>query len=83
MATMNISLPDSMKSWVERQTQCGRYGNASDYMRDLIRRDQERAAAIADLQSIVDEAIASGETEATLDEILAEARAEHVARGQA
>lgn len=83
MATMNISLPDAMKSWVERQTQRGRYGNASDYMRDLIRRDQERAAAIAELQSIVDEAIASGETEATLDEILAEARAEHDARGQA
>ena len=40
MATMNVSLPDAMKAWVERQTEIGRYGNASDYVRDLIRRDQ-------------------------------------------
>jgi antitoxin ParD1/3/4 len=41
MATMNISLPDQMKTWVETQAKTGRYGNASDYVRDLIRRDQE------------------------------------------
>ena len=76
MATMNISLPDTMKSWVERQTQHGRYGNASDYMRDLIRRDQERAASIAELQALIDEGIASGVSESTFDEIIAEARAQ-------
>jgi antitoxin ParD1/3/4 len=42
MATMNISLPDQMKEWVEAQAESGRYSNASDYVRDLIRRDQER-----------------------------------------
>ena len=42
MATMNVSLPDAMKDWVEGQTQTGRYSNASDYVRDLIRRDMER-----------------------------------------
>jgi len=39
MATMNISLPDQMKNWVEECVQSGRYANASDYVRDLIRRD--------------------------------------------
>ncbi len=39
MATMNISLPDQMKSWVEECVQSGRYANVSDYMRDLIRND--------------------------------------------
>jgi antitoxin ParD1/3/4 len=39
MATMNISLPDKMKNWVEECVQTGRYANASDYVRDLIRRD--------------------------------------------
>jgi len=39
MATMNISLPDQMKVWVEECVQSGRYANASDYVRDLIRRD--------------------------------------------
>ena len=42
MATMNISLPDQMKAWAERQADDGRFANVSDYMRDLIRRDQDR-----------------------------------------
>ena len=42
MATMNVSLPDQMKTWVESQSQSGCYSNASDYVRDLIRRDQDQ-----------------------------------------
>ena len=60
MATMNVSLPDPMKVWVESQTQDGRYSNASDYVRDLIRRDQDRQQAVAELQQLVDEGLASG-----------------------
>lgn len=60
MATMNVSLPDAMKQWVEEQVQTGRYGNASDYVRDLVRRDQERAEARQELQDMVDKALASG-----------------------
>ncbi len=41
MATMNVSLPDPMKTWVEEQVATGRYANASDYVRDLIRRHQQ------------------------------------------
>jgi len=39
MATMNVSLPDQMKTWVEECVQSGRYANTSDYVRDLIRQD--------------------------------------------
>ncbi|MDT8441419.1 MAG: type II toxin-antitoxin system ParD family antitoxin [Desulfuromonadales bacterium] len=39
MATMNISLPEQMKTWVEDCVRSGRYANSSDYIRDLIRRD--------------------------------------------
>jgi antitoxin ParD1/3/4 len=60
MATMNVSLPDPMKDWVEGQARSGRYSNASDYVRDLIRRDQDRQAALAELQQIVDDGLASG-----------------------
>lgn len=63
MATMNVSLPDPMKVWVESQTDNGRYSNASDYVRDLIRKDQEKQAAIALLQAAIDEGLASGEPE--------------------
>ena len=74
MATMNVSLPDPMRSWVEAQTKSGRFGNASDYVRDLIRRDQERVAQIAQLQQVVDEAIASGVSDKSPNDLLTEAR---------
>lgn len=46
MATMNISLPDQMKNWVEESVQSGLYANASDYVRDLIRQDHQKMAAL-------------------------------------
>ena len=73
MATMNISLPDPMKHWVEAQADTGRYSNASDYVRDLIRRDQERADRLAAMQSLVDEARASGLSDETMADIRARA----------
>jgi len=60
MATMNISLPDQMKAWAEAQAEDGRFANVSDYMRDLIRRDQARRQAIGEIQALVDEALESG-----------------------
>lgn len=60
MSTMNISLPDPMKTWVEEQARTGRYANSSYYVRDLIRRDRARAEAIAELQGAVDAGLASG-----------------------
>jgi len=75
MSTMNISLPEQMKAWVEAQTLDGRYANSSDYVRDLIRRDQERQRAIAELQAAVDEGLASGVAEPfDIERFLAERR---------
>ncbi len=74
MATMNVSLPDAMKAWVERQADDGRYSNSSDYVRDLIRRDQERARKIAAMNALVAEAYASGVSDQSMPEMLAEAR---------
>ena len=74
MATMNISLPDPMKEWVEAQARTGRYSNASDYVRDLIRRDQERAQGLAELQRLITEGMESGVSNRSMDEILELAR---------
>ncbi|MBL4766373.1 MAG: type II toxin-antitoxin system ParD family antitoxin [Rhodobacteraceae bacterium] len=60
MATMNVSLPEQMKSWVEQQSAGGRFANSSDYVRDLIRRDQERGVVIAELQAAIDAGLNSG-----------------------
>ncbi len=42
MGTMNISLPDDLKAFVDHQLQAQGYGTSSEYMRELIRRDRER-----------------------------------------
>jgi len=70
MATMNISLPNPMKDWVNTQTLDGRYSNASDYVRDLIRKDQERMAKIVRMQAMIDEGLASGVSKRSMDDIL-------------
>ena len=76
MATMNISLPDQMKEWVEKQVATGRYANASDYVRDLVRGDQDRASVVAELQAMIDEADASGISDLTIDDIRREVLSE-------
>ena len=83
MATMNISLPEPMKRWVEAQAETGRYSNTSDVVRDLIRREQERAEKIAHWQKLVAEGRTSGVSNRSLAEIraAAEARAAAVAAG--
>ncbi|MES2046557.1 MAG: type II toxin-antitoxin system ParD family antitoxin [Pseudomonadota bacterium] len=73
MATMNISLPDRMKDWVEAQTETGRYSNVSDFVRDLIRREQVRADKIAHMQLLVDEARAGEPNDTTMADIRAQA----------
>lgn len=42
MTTMNISLPDALKSFVDSQVSERGYGTSSEYVRELIRTDQER-----------------------------------------
>lgn len=42
MSTMNISLPDSLKSFVDEQVSQRGYGTSSEYVRELIRKDQDR-----------------------------------------
>jgi len=42
MSTMNISLPDILKEFVDKQVSTAGYGTSSEYVRELIRRDQER-----------------------------------------
>ena len=80
MATMNVSLPDPMKEWVDAQTRTGRYSNASDYVRDLIRRDLERTDKLAELQRLVADGLESGVSGRSKEEILKAAREALAAR---
>lgn len=72
MATMNVSLPDPMKDWVQSQIDSGKYANASDYVRDLIRRDQEKLELLR--QALV-EGEKSGASSRQVKDIIEEAKA--------
>jgi len=74
MATMNVSLPNPMKDWVETQVKSGQYGNASDYVRDLIRHDQQDREQINILQQAISKGIESGISDRSMLDILKEAR---------
>ena len=59
MTTLNISLPKSMKGFVEAQIKLGGYSTASEYVRDLIREAQKRAGQER-LEQLLLEGINSG-----------------------
>ncbi len=69
MATMNISIPDPMKDWVQAQVETGVYANSSDYVRDLIRKDQENRNKQA-IQKAITEGLESGMSDKSFDEII-------------
>lgn len=58
MTSMNISLPDPLRAFVEDQVSSGSYGTASEYLRELIRQDQARKAD-ARLQTLLLEGLQS------------------------
>ena len=60
MLRKTITITDQMESWVKQQIDSGRYGNDSEYFRDLIRRDKERLDAEIKLSQLLDEAEGSG-----------------------
>ena len=70
MSSLHILMPDPMRQWVDGQAQSGRYADASDYVRALIRQDQERSAKIAAMQTMVDESLASGISDESMSDIL-------------
>lgn len=74
MAQMNISIPDQLKSWAEARVAEGRYSSTSDYVRDLVRRDQEHVGKLQRLQAAIDEGLASGVSERDPFEYLADLR---------
>lgn len=75
MTTMNISLPDDLKTFVDDQVTGGGYSSTSEYVRNLIR-DARKAAARAKLEALLLEGINSGEPELVTPEWWDERRRE-------
>jgi len=82
MNRLTISMPEPMNDYVEAQINTGRYGNVSEYFRDLVRRDQDRReVAILELRALLDKAEASGISKRTIPEIMEAARTEARQKG--
>jgi antitoxin ParD1/3/4 len=83
MPQLNISVPDGLKGWIDRRIAEGRFSSPSDYVRDLVRRDQERAAETAWVQAMIDEGMASEtlgkDPREVIDEIIAQGRTQREA----
>ena len=60
MTSMNISLPKPMREWVKTQIETGKYAGNSDYVRDLIRKDQVRQQKIEAMQKAITKGLESG-----------------------
>lgn len=56
MATMNISLPDDLKGFIDQQVSERAYGSASEYLRELIRKQRD----VAQLRTLLLEGLNSG-----------------------
>ena len=80
MAQLNVSIPPALKTWIDMRVSEGRYSSASDYIRDLVRRDQESEPDDAEwVKAQLAEGLASGisdeEPETIIENIIARRRA--------
>lgn len=77
--TMSFALPEAMRTYIDARVSAGHYGNTSEYIRDLVRRDQDEQARKR-LRDLIEEGLASGQgrvrTPADNEELLAIARGE-------
>jgi antitoxin ParD1/3/4 len=70
MVTMSVSVPERMKDYIDAQIEAGDFTDAGDYLRDLIRRDQNRQ--LEELRATVDEALAGGISARTFEQRIAD-----------
>lgn len=71
--TMSFALPENMRDYIDARVNDGNYGNTSEYLRELIRRDQHEQAAQR-LRDLIADGLASGEGREATDDVIDELR---------
>ena len=69
--TMSFALPEELRSYIDERVRSGPYGNTSEYMRDLVRRDQEEQAKKR-LRELIEQGLESGAGRPLAPELTAE-----------
>lgn len=84
MATVRktITLTEKQDRWIKSRIADGEFTNDSEYIRDLVRRDQEQKQKLEALRKAVQEGIDSGISDLTIGEIWADAEARHKAKNE-
>ena len=77
MQRKTITVTEQQESWIKSQIDSGKYGNDSEYLRELIRLDQEHKNKIAVLRSALIEGEKSGITDRSMADILNDAKERH------
>jgi antitoxin ParD1/3/4 len=70
---MSFALPENMRDYIDMRVSDGSYGNTSEYLRELIRRDQREQAAQR-LRDLIADGLASGEGREATDDVIADLR---------
>lgn len=70
---MSFAIPEELRGYVDERVQSGEYGNTSEYLRDLIRRDRREQAALR-LRSLIADGLESGEGQVLDEERVGELR---------
>ncbi len=70
---MSFALPENMREYIDARVSNGNYGNTSEYLRELIRRDQHEQAAQR-LRELIADGLASGKGREVTDEVIADLR---------
>lgn len=82
MIRKTISMSDEMGEWIAGRIASGQYSNESEYIRDLIRHDQVEQSEVLRIRKLLEEGEASGISDKTGEEILAEIKREMRANGE-
>lgn len=77
MATMNVSLPDDLKAYVDDTVGTGAYQSSSEYVRELIRRDKDARRFRALILAGIESGQAGFADDAFFDGLRAHAKAQH------
>ena len=79
MTRKTITITDQMDDWVKGQVESGKYGNDSEYFRDLIRKDQSKKDNLETLRNLLVEGEQSGSSNLSVTDIWDEAEERHLA----
>jgi len=79
MATVRktITLSDSQDAWIKSQISRGAFTNDSEYIRDLLRRDQSQHDHLSNLKRLIAEGLESGVSDKSLNDVWGESEARH------